>query len=211
MAMVDFRAPRGPTEPLPADRSAPGVPERRSLATRDFDEALAGTTGLFGYPMQWRLVGPSADLDFQLDGVQLGPVTIGEGSFGTDVFIDVDDLESSYNVLMPLNGVVGARQRDSAVAATTRTSALLGPKGRFQLTWPGETRLLSVKIDRAALEHEVAGYTSALIDAPPTIDLTAGSARSWLSRGAAAAAGTQGPGQPGLAARHGHAMVSARG
>jgi AraC-like DNA-binding protein len=77
--------------------------------------------------------------------------------------------------------VVGARQRDSDVAATTRTAALLRPKGGFHLAWPGESRVLSVKMDRTALEYEMAGYTDPLLNAPPSLDLTVGAARSWLS------------------------------
>jgi AraC-like DNA-binding protein len=179
MSMVDSGMPRGPDKPPSLDQPAHTVPERSSLVTRDFDEALASTAGLYDYPMKWRMTGASADFDFRIDGVQLGPLTIGQGTFGTDIDIHVDDLDSSYNILMPMNGIVGARQRDSAVAASARTAALLRPKGGFRLAWPGESRVLSVKIARAALEYEVAGSAGSSIDVPPSLNLSAGLARSW--------------------------------
>ena len=50
--------------------------------------------------------------------------------------------------------------------------------------WDGDCRLLAVKIDRAALENELARLLDAPVRSPvtlaPTIDITSGPGASWL-------------------------------
>jgi AraC-like DNA-binding protein len=69
--------------------------------------------------------------------------------------------------------------------ATARTAAVFQPVGDASLEkWDGDCRLLAVKIDRAALEGQLAGMLDAPVRSPiplaPIIDVTRGPGASWL-------------------------------
>ncbi|MEV4708761.1 AraC family transcriptional regulator [Actinoplanes sp. NPDC049316] len=112
-------------------------------------------------------------------------LTVGDLQFGTDVKIRFGEL-GAYHVNLPMAGSLTWRQgRNVPLQATTRTAAVFQPIGDTHLEkWDGDCRLLAVKIDRAALEDELARLLDAPVRSPvtlaPTIDITGGPGASWL-------------------------------
>jgi AraC-like DNA-binding protein len=158
---------------------------RASLRTTDLDEARLFCRRLFYDSVRVRPLGDAARLDFAADGVRLGPVTVGEITYGTDVYVTAPDLETAYHVLAPLTGAVQCRQLGHAVAADPSCAVVLQPVGDVELTWAADCRLLSVKVDRAALEREVDAALDRKVASPMPLGARfstgAGPGRSWTA------------------------------
>src|SRR6185436_18275457 len=110
---------------------------------------------LFYGPLKVTPVGDLSTFSFRGDVVLLGPITVGEISYGADVHVEVADLETAYHVLAPLTGTLRSRHRGTTVLADSTRAAVYRPVGDIDLEWPGDCRLLSVKVERAALEREL--------------------------------------------------------
>jgi AraC-like DNA-binding protein len=154
-----------------------------SLRTGDLDEAREFCRGLYHYPISLRSVGPAADLAFASDVVSIGALTLGRVSYGADVKLTSGDLQDAYHILAPLSGSLHGSYRDAKVAASPSRAAVFGPIGEIELCWPGCSQVLSVKVDRATLEDEVAAAQGRAADSPlpvaGSLDLTGGAGRIW--------------------------------
>jgi AraC-like DNA-binding protein len=168
----------------------PGTPGAESpvhvaLRTTDVDEARAFCRKLFYGPLQVDPVGDHSGFAFSGDVVMLGPITVGEISYGTDVHVAIGDLETAYHVLAPLTGTLRSRHRGTVVLADQTRAAVYRPVGDIDLEWPGDCRLLSVKVDRAALERELDAALDQQIVSPlllgESFDLVEGPGRTWRS------------------------------
>jgi AraC-like DNA-binding protein len=161
------------------------APIRASLRTTDLDEARVFCRRLFYDSVRVRPLGDAAALDFAGDGVRLGPVTVGEIRYGTAVSVTAPALETAYHVLVPLSGVVQCRQLGRVVSADPSCAVVLQPVGDVELTWAGDCRMLSVKVDRAALEREVDTVLNREVASPmplgPTFPIGTGPGRSWAA------------------------------
>ena len=185
------------------------TPLHVELRTTDVDEALAFCRGLFYGPMRVVPVGDAAGFAFSGDVVRLGPVTVGEISYGTDVHVSTGDLESSYHVLAPLTGSVESRHRGILVLADRTRAAVYQPVGDIDLVWAADCRLLSIKVERDALERELdAALDRQLVTPLPlgaSFDQAAGPGRTWTALVRLLHAELRGPGalaaQPRLAGR----------
>ena len=135
--------------------------------------------------MRVRPLGDVAGLHFAADGVRIGPVTVGEISYGIDVYVTTPNLDTAYHVLAPLTGTVQCRQLGQAVAADPSRAAVLQPVGDIELTWAADCRLLSVKVDRAALEREMDAALDRETSCPMPLGgcfaTGAGPGRSWTA------------------------------
>lgn len=195
----------------PAER-----PVHVALRTTDVDEARAFCRQLYYGPLQANPVGDTAGFAFSADVVVLGPITIGEISYGADMHVNIADLETAYHVLAPLTGALKSRHRGTVVLADRTRAAVYRPVGDIDLEWPGNCRLLSVKVDRSALERELDAALDQRIVSPlllgASFDLVDGPGRTWTAmvrllhaelRGADGLAG-----QPRMAARWRDMVVS---
>jgi len=131
------------------------VPVRVALETADVDEAREFCRRMFYGPLHARPEGDGEGFAFRGDVVQLGPITVGEISYGVDMRLQTTDLETAYHVLAPLTGTVLSRHRGAVVAADPTRAAVFLPVGDIEVRWPGNCRLLSVKVDRTVLEREL--------------------------------------------------------
>jgi AraC-like DNA-binding protein len=131
------------------------VPVRMTLRTADIDEARAFCRRMFYGPLQVRPDGDGEGFAFRADVVQLGPITVGDISYGTDIRLRTTDLQTAYHVLAPLTGTLLSRHRGRVVSADPTRAAVFLPVGDIELRWPGDCRLLSVKVDRTVLEREL--------------------------------------------------------
>jgi AraC-like DNA-binding protein len=161
----------------------PDTPVHVALKTSDVDEARAFCRALFYGPLQVDPVGDRSTFAFHGDVVCLGPITVGEISYGADVHLTIADLETAYHVLAPLTGSLRSRHRGTMVLADPTRAAVYRPVGDIDLDWPGGCRLLSVKVERAALERELDAALDQQIVSPlllrESFDLAAGPGRTW--------------------------------
>jgi AraC-like DNA-binding protein len=170
--------------PLPA---VPGIeaPVHLALRTTDVDEARAFCRKMFYGPLRVEPVGDRSGFAFHGDVVLLGPITVGEISYGSDVHLRIAELETAYHVLAPLTGTLRSRHRGTVVHADPTRAAVYRPVGDIDLDWPGTCRLLSVKIDRAALERELDAALDQRIVSPlllgSSFDLVDGPGRTWTA------------------------------
>ena len=141
-------------------------PVRAVLRTKDLDEARGFCRRLFYDTLRVTPLSGGHGLDFFGAGVRLGSVTVGEVRYGTDVYVTTGELETAYHVLVPLSGAVQGRQLGYVVAADPSCALVLQPVGDIELTWAADCRVLSVKVERAALEREMDATLDRQVESP---------------------------------------------
>jgi AraC-like DNA-binding protein len=175
---------------MSAAGTAAGIPSWETpfhvkLHTADVDEAGAFCRKLFYPPLRMRTVGDPASFVFSGDVVQLGPVTVGEICYGTDVHVSTGDLESSYHVMAPLTGSLESRHRGMVVLADPTRAAVYRPVGDIDVFFAGGCRLLSVKVERGALERQLDAALDRQVVTPlplgASFDLVDGPGRTWAA------------------------------
>jgi AraC-like DNA-binding protein len=163
----------------------PEPPRHVSLRTTDVDEARAFCRQMFYGPLKVDPVGDRSGFAFSGEVVMLGPITVGEISYGSDVRVAIADLETSYHVLAPISGRMRSRHRGTIVTADPSLAAVYRPVGDIDLDWPGDCRLLSVKVERAALERELDAALDQRVVTPlllgASFDLADGPGRTWAA------------------------------
>jgi AraC-like DNA-binding protein len=171
MADVPPRCPRTPPE----------GPDIAHFNSGDIDQARS-VLNRFYYPVSMST--PEASTEFRLgvEVIQLGPLTVGELSYATPVALAVPELDA-YHVSMLTSGRLHARHAGYEVVATPSTGVVFRPGSPVYTRHDANTAELAVKIERRALEEELAGLLGhpieGPIDLPPAIDLSAGPGHSW--------------------------------
>jgi AraC-like DNA-binding protein len=168
-----------------AARPGADTPAHAALRTADVDEARAFCRAMFYGPLQVTPVGDTSGFDFSADVVTLGPITVGEISYGAAMHISIGDLESAYHVLAPLSGSLESRHGDTVVRVDPTRAAVFRPVGDIELFWSSDCRMLSVKVERFALERELDAALDRRVVTPPPLgasfDLVSGPGRTWAS------------------------------
>ncbi|HEX4252502.1 MAG TPA: AraC family transcriptional regulator [Pseudonocardia sp.] len=159
------------THPVLA-RSTEDVAEARRIGCETF------------YPQEFEVLGGPGHFDMSLHAARIGPVLIGDLSYGADVRIDCGVLHSSYHVNLPLSGTLNSLHGRESTVVTPGRAALYGPVDRTVLTrWEENCRQLCVKIDRRALEDTFAEWAGSETDEPvrfeSTLDVVSGPGRDW--------------------------------
>jgi AraC-like DNA-binding protein len=185
------------------------TPFHAELHTADVEEARAFCRELFYAPLRMTMVGDAASFAFSGDVVRLGPVTVGEISYGTEMHLSTGDLESSYHVLAPLAGSLESRHRGTVVLADPTRAAVYRPIGDIDVFWGRDCRLLSIKVERGALERQLDAALDRQVVTPlplgASFDLVDGPGRTWAALVRLLHTELRGPdglaGQPRMAAR----------
>ncbi|MEU4692939.1 AraC family transcriptional regulator [Actinoplanes sp. NPDC023714] len=161
------------------------TPVHVTLRTTDVDEARAFCRKLYYGPLRIEPVGDPARFLFSADVVLLGPITLGEVGYGTDIRVSIGALETAYHVLVPLSGMLRSRHRGTVIYADPTRAVVYRPTGDIELDWPGSCRLLSVKVERAALERELDAAIDQQVVSPlplgASFDLVDGPGRTWAA------------------------------
>ncbi|GIF14096.1 AraC family transcriptional regulator [Actinoplanes teichomyceticus] len=161
------------------------VPVHVELRTTDVAEARAFCRRLYYAALRIEPVGDPGRFDFSADVVELGPITLGEVGYGTDIRVSCGALETSYHVLAPLTGMLRSRHRGTVVLADPTRAVVYRPTGDIELDWPGSCRLLSVKVERGALERELDAALDQRVVSPlplgASFDLVDGPGRTWMA------------------------------
>lgn len=114
----------------------------------------------------------------------LGPLTVGEIAFGTDVRLDCGELHDSYHVNIPMSGHIESEHRGIHATADPEFATVYQPDVHTALPyWPEQTRLLCIKFDRSvvdeALRDALGNTTTKQIDFGHTMQIHSGSGRAW--------------------------------
>jgi AraC-like DNA-binding protein len=173
-----------------AGAAVPGVPDGdtavcANLRTTDLEVAGSFCRRMFYGPLEVKPVGGGEVVAFSGEVAQIGPLTIGEISYGVEMSVATGDLETAYHVLAPLTGTVQVLHRGTVATADPSQAAVFRPLGDISLRWSADCRVISVKVDRLALEHEL-GATLDREDGAPlplgaTFGIAGGPGRSWLA------------------------------
>jgi AraC-like DNA-binding protein len=160
-------------------------PVHVALHTTDVDEARAFCRQMFYGPLKMSPVGDGEGFAFTAAVVSFGPLTIGEVCYDADVHVNIGDLETAYHVLAPISGGLRSRHRGTVVLADHTRAAVFRPVGDIDLDWPAGCRLISVKVERAALERELDAALDQQIVTPlllgESFDLVEGPGRTWTA------------------------------
>ncbi|GIF03354.1 AraC family transcriptional regulator [Actinoplanes siamensis] len=161
------------------------LPVHQSLRTSDLEQARAFCRKLYYAAPRIEPVGDPGRFDFRADVVELGSITVGEVGHGTDIRVWIEGLETAYQVLVPLTGELLSRHRGAVVLADRTRAVVFRPAGDIELEWPGSCRLLSVKVERGALERELDAALDQQVVSPlplgASFDLVDGPGRTWVA------------------------------
>jgi len=125
--------------------------------------------------------GPAA-FGFGARVIQLGPLTVGQLSYATAVNLVAPQVDA-YHVTMPTTGRTRTRFAGHEVVATPVTAAIFGPEGPVRAEHEARSAELAIRIERSALEEELAALLGHPIEGPlglaPVIGLADGAGQSW--------------------------------
>lgn len=154
-------------------------------ATDDF-ETYRDTVNDVYYPARLELVGGGTRLsDASMSAFRLTDLTVGVVRFGAEVSIDPGDM-GGYHIDMPLSGSVTTSCGGQQLVATPACAAVYSPGlHTFVKSWPADATQVSIKIDRAALETELACILGRPVDRRVHFDigfdLTTPAGERWRS------------------------------
>ena len=104
------------------------------------------------YPHRLRLLGPPHNFGLTHRVTRVGPITVGDITYDTDVALGFDEIRASYHVNVPLKGWLRSRHRGQETTPSPEVASIYRPDGEIAVTrWPGGTRNLAVKIDRKSV------------------------------------------------------------
>ncbi|MFI6924992.1 AraC family transcriptional regulator [Nonomuraea spiralis] len=161
--------------------AVPSLPWRFSTRTLDPDEASEQGTQTY-YPLRMDILRGADQFRMSIDAMQLGPILIGDCRFDADIKMDFAELRNFYHINIPLSGYLDSRNLGNEITATPNRAVLYGPTGDVRLSrWSARSRILCIKIRRAALEAELERLLQRPIRSPidlaPSMDLTHGYGR----------------------------------
>ncbi|MDT5257588.1 MAG: hypothetical protein QOD10_2668 [Mycobacterium sp.] len=106
------------------------------------------------YPHRLKLLGPSNSFSLSQRVTSVGPMTVGEVTYETDVAMRFDESRASYHICVPLEGRLEARHRGEQVTSTPMLASVYRPDAEMTVTrWPAGARHLAVKIDQLAVDR----------------------------------------------------------
>jgi AraC-like DNA-binding protein len=164
--------------PAPSPSEAPDIAH---FSSEDIDQARS-VLNRFYYPVKVGMPAGTTGFGLSLTVIQLGPLTVGQLTYAAPVTLLVPEIDA-YHVSMPTAGRMHSRHAGQEVFADPATGAVFGPGGPIYTLHDADSAGLSVKIERDALEQELAALlghpVEGPIDVPPSMSLTKGPGQSW--------------------------------
>ncbi|MEO7123328.1 MAG: AraC family transcriptional regulator [Lacisediminihabitans sp.] len=175
--MSDTELP-GATEPQRATKSM-------RFGTREIDEALIVGSQVW-YPHSLRVLDRTRPFGVQSHAVSKGPVTLGWLKYNGEIHLETGELADSYQVNAPVTGTFMLTYGRQSALGNPQRAVIHGPTRPTTIEgWGEPTRMLGVKIDRHALEAELASMldrpVSQAINFENALDLDSGPPREWWS------------------------------
>ncbi|MFD5703257.1 AraC family transcriptional regulator [Streptomyces lasiicapitis] len=156
---------------------------RTSFRTNDVDEARQALGDAY-YSNFLDVLAGSPPFRAEFDIGRLGALTVGELGCGADIRARVGEL-GAYHVNIPLSGHLDWHQGCGPRTLTTpQSAAVYQPIGDTTIDrWPGDCRILAVKLERAALEESLERLIGRPARGPvplePGFDISRGPGRGW--------------------------------
>src|ERR1700704_4059245 len=123
------------------------------------------------YPHRLRLLGPSKSFGLTQRVTSVGPMTVGEVTYETDVAMRFDEARASYHVCVPLEGWLEGRHRGQQVTSTPTLASVYRPDAQIAVTrWPAGSRHLAVKFDQVAVARALEALVGRRADFPIAFD-----------------------------------------
>lgn len=162
---------------------------RISIHTSEPDEAEE-ICGQVYYPHRLTVLHEPARFAMTLSAISLGTAAVGLLGYADEVRLETAELETGYEINVPLSGSLRTWTGKAEVCATPATAAIYRPDGRTRLQgWAGGGRLFGLKIERSVLEAqlaELAGLTvRSVVPLSASLDLRTGLGRRWWALGRA--------------------------
>lgn len=151
--------------------------------TRVDEAVVAGREALFPYRLS--VLGPPGAFEMTLATRRLGAVTVALVSYGVDVALTCGEVETGYQVTVPLSGRVEARNGPRKIVTRPGQAGIYLPTGTTTIDLiTGDCLLLGVRVERRPLERELEHLLGRPLRRPAelaaTLDLTRGPGRDWL-------------------------------
>ncbi|MFG2944175.1 AraC family transcriptional regulator [Streptomyces adustus] len=156
-----------------------------SYRTRSVDESHDAIASHY-YDLSLDVPGSPDTFLTEMSVVELGELTVGELSFGTEVAMEFVE-PRAYHVALPLTGRFRLGQGRAAASYATPDRALfLDPDRPVQVDeWSRDCRALAVKLDRAAVHRRLEGLLGRPLGGlprfAPYVDITRGPGLSWAN------------------------------
>lgn len=137
------------------------------------------------YPHRLTVLGPSSSFGLIQRVTRVGPITVGDTTYETDVALDFDDTRASYHLCVPVNGWLESRHRGQQLTSTPALASVYRPDAEIATTWwPSGSRHLAVKIDQEAVDRALEALVESPVCSPipfdATLPLKAGAAQDWV-------------------------------
>jgi AraC-like DNA-binding protein len=131
------------------------APPAASLQRASMDEAM-NVAGLVFHRHVLTALDRSAPPLVTLNSYRAGPITLGTLEYSAGIRMVTGTVRDAYQVNIVVDGTLRtAREGDTLVATPRRAAAYGLHRHEFELSQPATTRLLGVKVERAALEHRL--------------------------------------------------------
>lgn len=114
----------------------------------------------------------------------LGPITVLNATIGSDTWIQVSEVRTYYEIVVPITGLIQLSHRGRSIMVTREVAAVQVPEGELTVDrWQAGARLVVVRIGRSTVEDalsEVVGPIASQIDFEPTMSRKCSAVRSWI-------------------------------
>jgi hypothetical protein len=109
------------------------------------------------FPHRLTVLHDPGQFAMSLSAARLGPISVGLLGYSGEVRLETAELSTGYEVNVPLTGPLRTWTGQAEVCAAPAMAAVYRPDGRTLLQgWAGGGRLFGLKIERSALEAELA-------------------------------------------------------
>lgn len=152
------------------------------LHSKDLDEARALVSGIF-CDHRLVMVDPKDHLDYQHRHVRTPAMSLSVMSYGAEVFIAPQELDSFFLIQLPLKGEDRITSGRDAILSQPGSGTIHSPGQSFSMNWSGACSKLVVRIERDALEWHAATLLGRLPRNPlrfeTALDTRGGGGRAW--------------------------------
>src|ERR1700741_3746961 len=86
------------------------------------------------YPHRLRLLGPTRNFGLIQRVTRVGPITVGDITYETDVALGFDEIRASYHVNVPLKGGLESRHRGLEITPSHEVASIYRPDGEVTVS-----------------------------------------------------------------------------
>jgi AraC-like DNA-binding protein len=152
--------------------------------TRSPEEAIHLCETAF-YPHRLGLLGPSHRFALALRVTQMGPITLGDITYDTDVALSFNEPRANYHINVPLKGWLKSRHRGQQLTSTPAVATNYRPDAEVTVTqWSAGSRHLAVSIDQLVVDYTLETLVDGPLDSPIAFDaalpVKGGAAQDWV-------------------------------